>query len=167
MKTELPARIQRLSVPQDVIDTSRTLLEPFRKAGVEGCLLWFGTVESDDECRVTLCVCPDQESSALSYRISAESMRAVRKQVREQRLLMLIQIHTHPRDAFFSEWDELNALNKAEGALNLVLPNYGKAPWLDPRRVCMVEMNDKGRWIEWRDADWRRLLLPGALVSHG
>jgi len=75
----------------------------------------------------------------------------------------VLQAHTHPRKAYFSEWDEENALNKAPGALNLVIPDYGAADWINPTTFCMVEMDDARNWIPWQKGDWQRLkVVPAA-----
>jgi Prokaryotic homologs of the JAB domain len=165
MITELPSRIARLLVSQGVLDRSSELFEPFRARSIEACLLWYGYVLDSDTCLVTTCVRPAQTSRATSYEISAESMRGVRQQVRPHRLLLLTQLHSHPAEAFFSEWDEDHALNNRSGALNLVIPDYGDARWIDTEHFCMVERNEKGHWERWSHQEWDRLLIvPDALA---
>ena len=165
MITELPARINRLSISQRVIDASLALVEPARTNQVECCLLWFGYVLDEETCFATTCVYPPQVNRARSYDIPAEAMRTVRQNVRPHGLLLLLQIHTHPQLAFFSDWDAEHAFNKRQGALNLILPDYGNAPWLDTARFCMVEMNNRDEWQPWQQNDWRRLqIVPDLLM---
>jgi len=171
MITELPLRIGSLVVSPGVLDRSRGLLDPFRVRKVEGCLLWYGYVLDADTCIVTTCVCPAQASYSTRYAIRAESMRDVRQQVRPHRLLMLLQIHSHPAAAFFSERDEEHALNNRTGALNMIVPDYGNIRWIDTERFCVVERNNLGRWVRWSPEDWARLVtIPDALgfpADHG
>jgi hypothetical protein len=165
MITELPRRIDRLLVSRGVLERSRDLLDPFRARSIEGCLLWYGYVLDDDTCIVTTCVCPAQVGYATRYEIPAESIRDVRRQVRPHNLLLLVQIHSHPAKAFFSDWDEEHALNNRMGALNMVVPEYGNARWIDTGRFCMVERNDAGQWEQWSAVDWGRLVtIPDALA---
>jgi Prokaryotic homologs of the JAB domain len=165
MITELPRRIGRLLVSPGILERSRELLEPFRVRNVEGCLLWYGYVLDVDTCLVATCVCPAQINRATMYDIPAESMRDVRQRVRPHRLLLLVQIHSHPTRAYFSEWDEEHALNNRAGALNMILPDYGNARWIDNHRFCMVERNEIGQWERWSAEDWGRLVsVPDALA---
>ena len=164
MITDLPSRIQRLLVAQPLLNASREYLEPYRLGKLEGCLLWYGYVLDEGNCIVTTCVRPPQTNRPRSYSISAEGMRTVRHAVRPFGLLLLVQIHTHPVEAFFSEWDEQNALNKAPGALNMILPDYGSAPWIDTNRFCVVENDGAENWRPWEADDWKRLeILPAGV----
>jgi hypothetical protein len=167
MITELPSRIDTLLVGSAVLKRSRELLEPFRARKVEGCLLWFGYVLDNDTCVVTTCVKPTQASYATTYTISAEAVREVRRHVRPHRLMLLVQIHTHPKDAYFSQWDEEHALNKRPGALNMIVPDHGNIRWIETERFCIVERTGAERWEPWSKQDWSRrlVIVPDALVS--
>jgi proteasome lid subunit RPN8/RPN11 len=165
MITELPHRIERLLVGPGLLGRSRELLDPFRARKVEGCLLWFGYVLDAETCIATTCMCPAQTNRPRTYEISAGSMRDVRRSVRPHGLLLLVQIHSHPAAAFFSEWDEGHALNNRAGSLNMIVPDYGNARWVDAERFCMVERDDHGRWREWSSDEWRRLVhVPDTLA---
>ncbi|WP_036053468.1 Mov34/MPN/PAD-1 family protein [Bradyrhizobium sp. URHD0069] len=164
MITELPQCIGRLLVTPGVLERSRELLDPFRTLRVEGCLLWYGFVLDSQSCLVTTCVCPTQKSDATTYDIPAESMRDVRRAVRPHGLLLLVQIHSHPTRAFFSVEDEEHALNSRPGALNMIVPDYGNARWIEQNRFCIVERNETGQWERWSSKDWNRLIIvPDAL----
>lgn len=158
MISELPNKIDPLLVSSAVLSRSRELLEPYSLRQVEVCLLWYGYVVDDSTCIVTTCVRPEQESRAKNYEISAAAMREVRKQVRPHRLLLIVQVHTHPAEAYFSSWDQQHALNNRTGALNMVIPDYGRARWIDPSGFCMVERTGDGGWRSWSRDDWRRLV---------
>jgi hypothetical protein len=167
MITELPNRIGRLLITPAVLEHSRELLDPFRARRIEGCLLWYGFVLDADTCLVTICVCPAQKSRATTYEIPVESMRDVRRLVRPYGLLLLMQIHSHPKRAFFSEWDEEHALNNRAGALNMIVPDYGNTRWIDQERFCMVERNQTGQWERWSSEEWGRLVtLPDSLALN-
>jgi hypothetical protein len=163
MITELPRRIERLLTGPRLLERSRELLDPCRARKVEGCLLWYGYVLDQQTCLVTTCVRPAQRSYARTYEIPADSMRDVRQRVRVHRLLLIVQIHSHPAKAFFSTWDEQHALNKQVGAFNMVVPDYGNVPWIDIEQFCMVEQIE-GHWRRWTRQDWDRLVIvPDAL----
>jgi hypothetical protein len=165
MITELPRRIGRLLVIPGVLERSRELLDPFRARSVEGCLLWYGYVLDAETCIATTCVCPAQTSHPRTYEISAGSMREVRRLVRPHGLLLLVQTHSHPARAFFSEWDEEHVLNNRTGALNMIVPEYGNVRWIDTERFCMVERDDRGQWREWSPDEWTRLVtVPDTLA---
>ncbi len=159
MITELPKVIRKLLIIDGVIVQARELVESFRAKKVEGCLLWYGYVLDEDTCLITTCVSPRQNNNRTSYEISAESIREVRRTVRPFGLLLLMQVHTHPKEAYFSEWDEQNALNKRPGALNMIIPDYGNVSWIDADRFCIVEMDDAGEWRTWSEDDWHRIQM--------
>ncbi len=167
MITELPRSIRKLQVSDAVIRLSKTLLEPYRAKRVEACLLWYGYVLDGESCLVTSCVCPRQLNHATSYSIPAEYMREVRRLVRPLGLLLVMQLHTHPSKAYFSEWDEENALNKAPGALNLVIPDYGGGEWINSTSFCIVEKDELGNWTPWATQDWERLKVVPAAYRIG
>ncbi len=165
MITELPRRIDRLLISSSVLTRSCELLEPFRTRKVEGCLLWYGYVLDPETCLVTTCVRPIQNSQAETYDVSAQSMRDIRQGVRQHRLLLIVQIHSHPAEAFFSAWDEHHALNNRAGALNMVVPRHGNVQWVDAEQFCMVERNERGQWECWSGHDWSRIVtVPDALA---
>lgn len=168
MITELPPKIERLLFSQRLIKNTVELFESFQMSEVEGCVLWYGYVLNGGDCLATTCVRPRQQGHRTNYSVSADGVRAVRREVRRHGMLLLLQIHTHPREAFFSEWDELNALNKGQGALNMVVPHFGNECWINPASFCVVERIDK-EWRSWGAADWQRLhLIPDQmLLEHG
>lgn len=163
--SELPKIITALHVSEKIVGETRRLFEPFRANSVEGCVLWYGEVLADGVCTVVEAIRPEQQNRPQNYAISAEAMRAVRRLVRPRNLLLLTQIHSHPQSAYFSEWDAVSALNKQQGALNLVIPNFANVNWADLTKFCMVECNRDGDWIEWLAADWQRLRVIGGAGS--
>jgi hypothetical protein len=166
MITELPRRIQKLYVSDAIVHESSNLLEPYRAKKVEACLLWYGYVLDEESCMVTTCVFPRQANHPTSYAIAAEYMREVRRSVKQLNLLLIMQVHTHPRTAYFSEWDAENALNKAMGALNMVVPDYGAVRWIDYARFCIVEKDEADAWRLWSGAEWERLkVVPASLKA--
>lgn len=154
---ELPSRIGELVVPQAILERSARLIAPFRKKRVEGALLWYGYRAQGDRCIVTTCVSPDQTNTFGSYSISAESMRAVRRALRPYGLLLLVQVHTHPGEAYFSDGDAEHALNKRAGALNMILPNFGRADWVTRKGFAMAEREPTPEWRIWDREDWTRI----------
>lgn len=168
MISELPGRIDRLLVDSGVLARSRELVDPFRVRRLEVCLLWYGYVLDAETCFVTTCVQPEQINRATTYEISAEAMREARHKLRPHRLLLIVQLHTHPARAYFSKWDQAHALNNRPGALNMVIPNYGDVPWIDAEQFCMVERNEAGHWRPWSLEDWTRMAeVPDVLALRG
>lgn len=158
MISELPRHIECLLVGPGLLERSRELLDPYRVRKVEGCLLWYGYVLDQQTCLVTTCIRPAQRGYARTYEIPADSIREVRQHVRRHHLLLMVQIHSHPAQAFFSSWDEHHALNKQLGAFNMVVPDYGNISWIDIDRFCMVERIE-GHWRRWKRQDWDRLVI--------
>jgi hypothetical protein len=88
--------------------------------------------------------------------------------VRPFGLLLLLQIHTHPGEAYFSDGDSEHALNKRAGALNMILPNFGRANWATRKGFAMAERELTPEWRMWEHEDWTRFrIIPTELNGHG
>lgn len=78
-------------------------------------------------CSVTTTVVfPDARLEPGYFEVSSASMSEAGKHFRKYGLKRLAQIHTHPTDwTGHSQWDDAHAYSQLEGAISIVLPNFG------------------------------------------
>lgn len=75
---------------------------------------------------VTTCTFPNAKLDPRFFHIESEDISAAAKHLRKFDLRRLAQVHTHPTDwVGHSQYDDEHAYSQSEGALSIVLPNFG------------------------------------------
>ena len=69
---------------------------------------------------------PEQVTAKDFFYIPPVSMRHLMGHLRERKLKVVAQVHTHPGEAFHSEADDEWAIIRHRGALSLVLPRFAE-----------------------------------------
>lgn len=113
-----------VKVPKNLVYST---LEEIQKAGMnrqERLVLWLGKNTSSDKV-ITEIFIPQQISDVDYFHLSSESMKNTLRYLRERRLKIIMQVHSHPADAFHSAADSRWAIIRHEGALSLVIPYFG------------------------------------------
>jgi proteasome lid subunit RPN8/RPN11 len=84
------------------------------------------------------------------FQIPAASMAALYAELRERRLMVAAQVHSHPYEAFHSRADDRWAIIRHEGALSLVVPNFASsttaANFLEDTKIFQFSVT--ARWTE-------------------
>lgn len=114
----------RVTVSQAHIETS---IRAFRKAGeddAECVVLWLGK-RTATGLIVMEVYRPLQQAGADFFHIPDEGMTALMARLRELRGMVVAQVHSHPHAAFHSKADDEWAIVRHEGALSLVVPDFG------------------------------------------
>lgn len=91
----------------------------------ETMVLWLAS-KGDQSLRVVQVHKPDQQAARDIFRILPESMRSLMKHLREDRLKIVAQVHSHPMEAFHSRADDEWAIVRHEGAISIVLPYFAR-----------------------------------------
>lgn len=134
-----------LPIARTALEDARCFFEDQGTRGVEGTGMLAGTTCAG----VSRCVIPDQ--------IGRRSVQGVCVEVTMKGKLQLAaalspaeryfaRIHSHPGRAFHSRTDDLNPGLTAEGALSIVVPNFG-AGLRTGLASCAVFRRQRGRWI--------------------
>lgn len=108
-------------------DIVRTTIEELQHAGrnhQECVVLWLGRREAN-VVTVQRVFVPIQEAAHDYFHIPREGMTALLAYLRESRLQVAAQVHSHPHEAFHSRTDDLWAIIRHIGALSLVVPSFG------------------------------------------
>lgn len=136
------------SVHKDLV---RLTLEEILKAGQiqnERLILWLGLNNSDGQ-EITELFVPDQINECDYFHLSSESMSKLFQHLRENNLRIIAQVHSHPREAFHSFADSNGAIIRHEGALSLVVPNFGsgtnESNFLD--NTAVFSLSNRNKWL--------------------
>jgi len=131
------------------IENTLTSLEMAGKRNLECVVLWLAEKQGDflDIRNVYL---PEQTASIESFHISRNSMEMLLKFLRENRLRVAAQVHTHPELAFHSHADDQWAIVRHVGALSLVLPYFARGVTPENFADCaaVYRLNEKNNWSE-------------------
>lgn len=128
-----------------------TLLQ-LRNAGQRRCecvMLWLGR-RNEDHIDVVDAYRPEQFAREDMFQIPRASMNVLYAELRQRRLMVAAQVHSHPMEAFHSRADDRWAIIRHEGALSLVVPNFASettaANFLDQAKI--YQFSDEARWTE-------------------
>lgn len=120
--------------------------------GADGCetaVLWLGRRSSGREI-VAEAFRPQQVVDSDFFQIPAEGMRRLLVHIRERRMHILAQVHSHPELAFHSRADNEWAVVRHQGAVSLVVPWFGARTspdrFLDD--VAAFQLDASDQWLE-------------------
>lgn len=157
--------IPLIRCPSTIIDQTLAALRAGGARDCEALVLWLarrtaGVVD------VVEAYEPPYESSVDYFRINPRGMRAIMSRLREDRLHICAQVHSHPGKAFHSTADDRWAIVRHQGALSLVVPHFAastttqsflnmSATFILTRddRWLPVARHDLGRYLEITHAD--------------
>ncbi|MBI1945012.1 MAG: Mov34/MPN/PAD-1 family protein [Deltaproteobacteria bacterium] len=142
-----------IKVQSAIIDKT---LEVLKRAGQqppyghEGIVLWLGK-RSGDTADVAEAYEPVHEAEADFFLIPREGMEALMQRLREKRVYVLGQVHSHPQQAFHSPADDEWAVVRHVGALSLVLP------WFALRTDVSTFVRDATVFVCTAENKWREV----------
>lgn len=129
----------------------KTLLQ-LRAAGQrrqECIMLWLGR-RNGDSIDVVDAYRPEQNAREDMFHIPRTSMNALYSELRQRRLMVAAQVHSHPKEAFHSRADDQWAIIRHRGALSLVVPYFASetfaSNFLDHTKV--FQFSDNAKWAE-------------------
>lgn len=134
-------------IPSLIIDHTELVLRQAGVFGEEGFVVWAGTL-SGGHAHVSSVVLPKMGATASHGEISAETTAHLLESLDHRDLVPIVQMHSHPREAFLSETDAIRPLVAVPGFLSIIVPSFG-----------FVDVADVGLWSahEFRGRDWREL----------
>lgn len=127
-------------------------LHELRQVGrrcVECVVLWLGC-RDDKGVSVKTVWIPEQEVGYGLFRIPENAMEQLFSEMRNRRLMIAAQIHTHPQRAFHSHADDKWAIVRHVGALSLVLPYFAQKTQLNnfKSHAAVFALSKTNEWIK-------------------
>ena len=105
------------------IDATLAHLREAGSRNCEGIVLWLGR-RTTEAILVEAVYRPAHVAREDMFHIPPESMTTLQAELRQRRLMVAAQVHSHPKEAFHSKADDRWAIIRHEGALSLVLPYF-------------------------------------------
>lgn len=119
--------MSRIKVERTVVASTIERLQAGGRFGHERAVLWVGSGAH----RIDELYEPRQWTRADQFYLDRQSMKMLFAHLREKRLRVLAQVHSHPGRAFHSEADDEWAIVRHAGALSLVLPRFAREATVD------------------------------------
>jgi len=141
--------IWRVIAAQDVVAKTIGELGQAGRAQTERFALWLGR-RADTQVLISESYVPDYKASSDYFHIGRAAMACLIEHLRENNLMIGVQLHTHPEQAFHSLADDRWAIVRHIGALSIVLPYFARATtganFLVEARVFALSQRNK--WTE-------------------
>jgi hypothetical protein len=146
-----------LRIARTALDDAGRFFEQQGLRGLEGTGMLAGTTGHG----ITRCVIPDQIGRRSRLGVSVEVTMTGKLQLATAlgpHERYLARIHSHPGAAFHSATDDENPGLTAQGALSIVVPDFGRG-LRDGLAACAIFRRAGARWVELSPAEVREQLL--------
>ncbi|TLM62280.1 MAG: hypothetical protein FDZ69_13190 [Deltaproteobacteria bacterium] len=103
---------------------------------------------------------PPQIAKRDFFRIPQESIVELMTYLRQNRLMVAAQVHTHPGPAFHSLADDTWAIIRHVGGLSLVIPRFARATSAESfiRDAAVFRLSEDNNWEEIRSRELEHYL---------
>jgi hypothetical protein len=154
----------RVFVPSLVVDHTELVLRQAGVQGHEGFTVWAGTLAGGNAHIGTLIV-PRATTDAWHGEVTPETTAAVLSALDERDLVPVVQLHSHPQQAFLSETDAIRPLIAVAGFISVVIPDFGFVDLANVGRWSAHQYARPGQWRE-MDADERarRFIIDDSVI---
>ncbi len=140
---------QSINCNRSTIEQTLSTLKDAGRTRQECLVLWLGQ-RSSDGITVSSVLRPQQIAGQDFFRIPPQSMRSIMRRLRDERLMIAAQVHTHPFEAFHSEADDRWAIVRHVAALSIVVPYFATTTTSDNflDQSALFSLDENNRWIE-------------------
>jgi hypothetical protein len=121
----VPPSLRVYRIPANILAESVAALRDLGQGIREAVILWQGKVLNDTTAEITKVHRPRQIAGELHFNVPFPERMRILSEIARDGGFILIQLHTHPRQAFHSQADDRMAITKHTGALSVVIPDFG------------------------------------------
>jgi proteasome lid subunit RPN8/RPN11 len=133
--------------PQHIIAATLEVIYAGGRRNCEALVLWLAR-RTPSGTEVVEAYEPPYRAAVDQFHIRPEDMRTIMARLRQERVHICAQVHSHPGPAFHSRADDTWAIVRHQNALSLVVPHFGAetsvANFLDQTAVFVLTADD--RW---------------------
>lgn len=146
----IPPTLRYYRLRFQTLDDTRAFMRERGANGLEGVVLWLGTVTDDKTAEIVVAYVPEQ----IAYR-SEDGVAVEVTQDGLARLItalppdhfVLVRVHSHPGEAYHSELDDQNMLISHQHAISIVVPEFAR----DPIELTSCSVNELEHGQGWRE----------------
>jgi hypothetical protein len=115
----------------------------------ECIVLWLGRRSADIVDILEVCR-PEQTAWRDRFHIPPEEMEGLKVYLRQNRLIIAAQVHSHPAEAFHSFADDTGAVVRHVGALSFVIPWFASQVSVSSflSEAVLFELQENNTWLE-------------------
>jgi hypothetical protein len=150
--------VSKFVVPSQILLDTLGFLREAGSRRCEGLVLWVGHV-LDSEAHVRQTVVPKQiaiqNHDGLSVHVDGETLYNLNIWLYENRLKLLVQVHSHGEHAYHSETDNQHSIVTTLGALSIVVPHFGNFASFES--MAFLRLSAKG-WAELPSEQVKKLI---------
>jgi hypothetical protein len=155
--TTVPPSLRRYRLPRGILEQSVRALREKGEGVREAVILWQGRVLSATTAEITRLHVPEQDTGSHHFDVPLQERLRILTEISQAREFILVQLHTHPEEAFHSKADDRMAITKHTGAISVVVPDFGLR-WTGDFAQTSVHMHLGGaRWRKLPEAEVRDL----------
>ena len=137
----------KYSVSRSILQESAVTLRSLSFGIRESVILWIGSAD-DRNAWVRAITVPKQLTSAEHFEVPLDARLKLTQRLAYSGEKLLVQLHTHPGEAFHSPTDDRLALPRHTGALSIVVPNFADDWTGDLEDTSVNRHLGEGVWIE-------------------
>ena len=143
-----------IKASQAIVRETLLALQKAGQDGNEGIVLWLGNRFGGDAGTVQAAYVPLHQAEKDRFWIPYEGMEALMARLRDDRLALLAQVHSHPGRAFHSEADDRWAIVRYAGALSIVAPSFARqtSPETFTQHCAFFQLTSNDTWLEVKPA---------------
>ena len=120
-------------VPISVVEETEKFLRHAGAQGYEGAVLWIAR-QLSEAFEVQRVIIPRQTASRWHFDVPLDERIRIAISLRENELVLL-QVHSHPEEAFHSPTDDSKAMVDRQWALSIVVPHFCRDGMRDPNKL--------------------------------
>lgn len=140
--------VDSFQVPETLVRDTEESLHSAGLEGFERFVLWSGQVTESTLVVKTMHV-PEQEAfklpTGLLVRVEGEALHRLNSWLYEQKEVLGVQVHAHPKEAFHSETDDAFPIVTLRGGLSIVAPDFCRRGLL-VRDAAVYRLTERG-WL--------------------
>lgn len=122
----IPPTLSRYRVSRALLQSTADTLRHLSGGVRESVVLWQGRVLDPQTAEITKVQVPQQVTGPLHFNVPLRERLDLVREVSASGEFILVQLHTHPREAFHSEADDRMAITKHTGAISAVIPYFAR-----------------------------------------
>lgn len=146
---------------RSVVEQAYEFLSKAGDKGYEAVALFVGSIQ-ENRATVTDLILPEQKSykleTGLLYAVGGEELHRINVWLYKNKLKILAQIHSHPREAYHSETDDEFPIMATVGGLSIVVPNFAMDE-LSHLHWAYYRLSDTATWDELSEDVINKLIL--------
>lgn len=156
MDSVIPGVARSYVVHRDLVERTVFSLRSTGAGRREAVALWIGRMAP--AAVVERLVTPDQEAGALHFSVPLQARLRLARELAASGEVVLVQVHTHPAEAFHSPVDDRLAIPQHIGGISIVVPRFA-LEWNGDLGETSVNVHlGGGRWRELAPDEARRLI---------